>query len=542
MPTLLETLGDYEEDLLILIAGQWGIESADIATKKLAHHIAEAITPDGVRDFLDSLLEDDLAPLRELSANQGRIPWPQFERKYGDLREMGAARRQRERPDIHPASQAESLFYKGLIGKAFFDARGGPREYAYMPEEILSFFQLHSQPAVFDGLDQQADRLVQKKWIANDFIIDHTSTVLAAIRAGIPLGQLTLRRPDIPMDFLVGLSKEANLISPKNEILAAQTKIFLESGRGKALFQLFSAWSHSEILNELQLVPTIRIEKIPGNHPSLSRLLVLELISSIPGDGWYGTDDFVNRMHDLQPDILRRVGEYDTWFIKNTKSGDYISGFESWHLVEGEYLRVMINGPLYWFGLLDLGKTSDGVDCFRKSVWSKTLLQKSAPEYPSIAIRDFHIEKTGQVTIDRYFPRDVRYQLTRFCEWSAQKGNHYFYQLTPGSLQRATVQGLKIQQFISIIKKFGRKPIPANLLAALETWSRQGVEAQISREVLLCVKNATVLDSLMDTPAKGFIRERLAKDCAIVNSKGIPTIKAALLELGYFAEIDESNG
>ncbi len=542
MPTLLETIGDYEEDLLLLIAGQWGIESTDIPTKKLAHHIAEAINPDGISDFLDSLPENELTPLRELAANQGRIPWPQFERKFGGLREMGAARRQRERPDIHPASQAESLFYKGLIGKAFFDARGGPSEFAYIPDEILPFFQRNENLNFFDNLNRLAKTHVQKKWIANDFIIDHACTALAALRSGIPLNQLILRRPNISMDFLVELLKESDLISSKNEILAAQTKTFLECGRGKALFQIFHAWSTSENLNELQLVSSIEFGKAPANNPRLSRSLLLELISSMPEEGWFGIDEFVGYVHDLQPDILRRAGEYDAWFIKNQTSGELVSGFESWHLVEGEYLRMMIKGPCYWLGLLDLGKTSKGIDCFRRSSWSQALLRGNPPEYQSIAIRDFHLEKTGQVSIDRYFPRDVRYQLTRFCEWSAQKGNHFFLQLTPGSLQRATAQGLKIQQLISIIHKFGRKPIPANLLAALEIWGRQGVEAQISREVLLRVKNAAVLDSLMDTQAKSFIRERLGKDCALVNSKGIPTIKAALLELGYFTEIDEPLG
>ena len=542
MPTLLETIGDYEEDLLLLIAGQWGIESADIATKKLAHHIAEAINSVGIHDFLDSLLDNDLSPLRELAANQGRIPWPQFERKYGELREMGAARRQRERPDIQPASQTESLFYKGLIGKAFFDARGGPIEYAYMPEEILSFFQEHKQPSVFNILNQQTDGRIQKKWIANDFIIDHACTVLAALRSRIPLDQLTLHRPDAPMDFMIKLLKEANLISSKNEILVTQTKSFLESGRGKALFQLFQAWSNSVTLNELQLVPTIEFEKAPANHPHLSRSLLLELISFMPGDGWYGIDDFVSQMHSLQPDVLRRAGEYDAWFIKNKASGEYISGFESWQMVEGEYLRMMINGPIFWFGLLDLGKTSEGVDCFRKSAWSNSMLQQTAPEYQSIAIRDFYLEKTGQVTIDRYFPRDIRYQLTRFCEWSGQKGNRYFFHITPSSLQRATSQGLKVQQLCLLFQKYARKPIPANLLTALKKWDRQGIETRISREILIRVKNPKILDMLMDTPVRNLIRERLGEDCALVESRGIPTIKAALLELGYFVEIDEREG
>jgi hypothetical protein len=537
MPTLLETIGDYEEDLLLLIAGQWGIECADISSKKLAKHIAEAVTLDRIRDFLDSLPEAELASLRELANNLGRIPWTQMERKFGELREMGAARRQRERPDIKPSSKTESLFYKGLIGKAFFDTRGGPLEFAYMPDEILPFFELNEKPSLFDCLKRLERKRVPKKWIANDFIIDHACTVLAALRSGTPLPQIILRRPDIPIDFLIVLLREAKLISPKNEVLAAQTKTYLENGRGKALFHLFQAWSASENLNELHLVPSIELVKSPDNHPHLSRSLLLELFSSMPGDQWFEVDDFISRMHDLQPDILRNTGEYDTWFIKNKTSGEFISGYENWHLVESEYLRMMIKGPCFWIGLLDLGKTSEGIDCFRRSTWSNAMFQQSAPEYQSIVIRDFHLDRTGQVIIDRNFPRDIRYQVARFCNWAGQKGNHYFLHITPDSLQRATAQGLKVQQFLTLLLKYGRKPLPANLLTAVENWDRAGIEAQISPVVLLRVKNPIILDLLTGSPAKNYIRERLGNDSALVDHRGIPAIRTALIELGYFAEI-----
>ena len=36
----------------------------------------------------------------------------------------------------------------------------------------------------------------------------------------------------------------------------------------------------------------------------------------------------------------------------DVESGQYLSGFESWDLVEGRLLRFLIEGPLFWLGAI----------------------------------------------------------------------------------------------------------------------------------------------------------------------------------------------
>jgi hypothetical protein len=539
MPTLLETIGEYEEDLLGIIASQWGIEIEEIPIKKLSRHIVERITHDAIRDLLESLPEADTATLSELSANKGRIPWPQFVRKYGELREMGPARRQREQPDAQPTSITESLYYKGLIGKAFFDARGGPREFAYIPDEILAFFEQGKKGTIFERCRSMPNDKIQKKWIANDFIVDHASTVLAALRTGISLDPIKFNRPEIPTDMLIALLQEANLVSLENEIRAGQVKTFLETRRGTALTSLMTAWRTSERINELQFIENIEFEKVPTNDPRIVRLLILDLLRIMPEAEWYGIDEFIGGMHETHPDFLRNAGEYDAWFVRDKESGDYLSGFEHWQAIEGQYLRKMIQGPFHWFGLLDLGKKSGGEMAFRRSQWSDALLNETPLDYPALETHQFLLEKNGQILIDRYFPRDIRYQIARFCDWGNQKGNRYEYRVTPESLERMREQGLTIGQLISLLQKYVRKPLPDHIFTALKRWEKNSLEVEITRQILIRVKSAKILDSLLVSPAKVYIRERLNPDCAVVDIKGVPFIQAALLELGYFAEIGD---
>src|SRR3990170_791535 len=67
----------------------------------------------------------------------GRIPWPTFTRRYGDIREAGAGKRDREKLHLKPASTAEVLYYRGLLARAFFDTEKGPQEFAYIPDDLL---------------------------------------------------------------------------------------------------------------------------------------------------------------------------------------------------------------------------------------------------------------------------------------------------------------------------------------------------------------------------------------------------------------------
>jgi len=541
MPTLIETIGEYDEDLLLMIAEGWGIDKKDLKSKKLAPRVADYLhKEDMARDLITTLPDQAISALRTIAANQGRIPWQQFIRKFGELREIGAGRRLRERPDIDPISITETLYYKALVGKAFFDTRGGPSEFAYIPDEFMPLIDAKRSATILDLLKPANQKNVTKKLIANDFIIDHACTLLAALRIGIPLEGHSFSRPDVPVNFLVELLKDMRLLTSQLKINADQVKAFLESTRGNALFLLKQIWMKSTSINELVFLPTLEFEGKPRSNPQSSRLFLLESIKQIPDSEWFGIEEFIHTIHDTQPDLLRTGGEYDAWFVKNRETGAYLSGFAHWYEIEGAYIRYMINGPLFWLGIIDLGKSPNKKPpiFFRKSQWANNLLLGDVLEYPTLDKKDFNIDKSGSIVIDRYFPRDIRYQISRFCEWEAQKGNRFYYRINAASLKRMEEQELTTKQLLSIIQKYGRKPIPVNITKALERWEKYHREAGIEKDVLIKVTSPEILDKLMASQAKKYIRSRLNPQTALVDSSGISYLNIALLEIGVFSEIE----
>jgi hypothetical protein len=148
--------------------------------------------------------------MNDLASNAGRLPWAQFTRQHGEVREIGAARRDREHPYLSPVSAVESLWYKGLVARAFFDTPAGPEEFAYIPDDLLDKYPLPAgggtnvtgRPA--SAVEYQHPHLV------NDRILDHACTLLAALRLGIRLpdafttqhGEELTRRSEIYIGFL----------------------------------------------------------------------------------------------------------------------------------------------------------------------------------------------------------------------------------------------------------------------------------------------------------------------------------------------------
>ncbi|MCS6992758.1 MAG: helicase-associated domain-containing protein [Anaerolineales bacterium] len=138
MPSLAQTLPANDLGFLRIAASLWGIELTSNAPAQAALELAEAmLDAELMEEVLATLPDAAREALAALFGAGGRLPWPQFARRFGDLREMGPARRDREQPYARPNSAAETLYYRALIGKAFFDTPNGPQEFAFIPDDLL---------------------------------------------------------------------------------------------------------------------------------------------------------------------------------------------------------------------------------------------------------------------------------------------------------------------------------------------------------------------------------------------------------------------
>ena len=544
MPNLAQSLQSHDIGHLRIVAGFWGFElispDPQIALQELT---VGMLSPLPLIEMVDSLPGESRLALIALVAGNGRLPWQDFVRRYGDLRDAGIGRRDRQQVHFKPISSTEVLYYRALLGRAFFETSIGLQEYAYIPDDLLILFP-SNRSEVDPVIGRLATPLERSHPLpASDRILDDACTLLAGLRLGwkgLPEGfPLTLPR-EIQLEFL----KAAGLVDqPASEAShpvpqAEMVKEFLEEPRSAALLRLVNAWLASTSFNELHQVPGLICEGTWNNDPLSTRLFVLGLLGRIPAGKWWSLPALIWMIRETTPDFERPAGDYSSWLIRRHGDDTFLHGFEHWDDVEGALIRYILTGPLFWLGIVDLASSEPGgpITAFRLTNWSAALLHGQKPSgFPAEAGK-LHASANGRISVPRLLLRTVRYQIARFSEWESGKNDDYRYRLTPKSLMAAMQQGLKVSHLLPLLNKYAAAPLPPAFVRALNRWELYGTQARLERPVILRLSKPEVLEELRSSRAGRFLGEVLGPTTVVVKQGAQAKILSALAELGLLTE------
>lgn len=558
MPDLIHSLLKQDIGHLRIIAELWGLDlesqDADSAKEELS---ASLLEPNLLAELIDSLSPPADSAITALVTSDGRIAWSTFTRQFGDIREAGAGKRDREKLYLKPASIAEILFYRGLLARAFFDTEKGPQEFAYIPDDLLNLIsrkdtesqrenkkeppRLRDSVANNEPLGRPASPGEKgKEILADDFILDDATTLLAALRMGKNLESNSL--PLVSQELapaLQSLLTTAKLIK-KNTIQTEAVKTLLESPRKDALKMLHQAWIESSSFNELKLMPGIVCEGEWTNPALDTRNSLLGFVGSVPPNKWWSLSSFVHAIKQKHPDFQRPAGDYDSWFIKRTSDRQYLRGFESWDEVDGALIKYFITKVLHWLGKVDLSFAEGSTD--------PTAFRITTPDSRRSSIEDkkLHISSQGKITAPRLAPRVIRYQIARFCEWDEDggrvvaprietKNDEYKYRITTNSLTKAKEQGLKVEHMLALLAKHSAG-IPPSLVKALKRWEVNGTEARAETQVILRVSKPEILEEMRKSKAARYLGDVLSPTAVVVKGGAIQKVMEAMTELGLLAE------
>jgi hypothetical protein len=540
MPDLLHTLQDYDFGLLKMIAAVWGIElDAPSAASALPQLAAGLRQPELIREMVESLPHSAREALRGLLEHEGRLPWPQFERRYGEVRVMGAARREHLRPDLKPATPAEILWYRALIGRAILNLPPEPQQYAYIPDEILAVLGPRGlPPAAALGRAAFPDECAHSI-PASDAVLDHACSLLAGLRLGWPLEQIPAADWGIPPRDLQALLLAAGLLDDSLQPLPDEVREFLAAPRAEALALLAQAWMGSRSFNELRLLPGLICEGEWQNDPLQARRALLDQLRLIPADTWWSLSAFIAALKEQMPDFQRPDGDYESWFIRRAGSQEYLHGFAAWDEVEGAQARYLITGPMHWLGFFDLAAPEEGAPpaAFRRSRWADDLWGGNPPAGLAEERDKVKVSLDGVISAPPLAPRPVRYQLARFCAWLEPKGGAYRYRITAASLEQARRHNLRPAHLINLLNKHADGPLPPLLIKALERWEEHGSQARLERHSLLRVTTPEVLAALRKNKrAAACLGEEISPSVALVKPGCEERLLRLLAENGYLAE------
>lgn len=566
LPDFAKTLQGRDLGYLQIIAEAWDLEfnAPDFQTG-IRSLVPLLVNAELLNQGIQALPADARNAYYDLVDNEGKIPWGLFIRRHGIFREMGTARRDRERPFLKPISAVEVLWYRGLIGRSFLNTSTGLIEYAYIPEDFLAItiVSIRAQTLSLGRVATPAEQ--QIKIFTSDRIVDDACTLLAAERIGVSLKQKFICQWYLPgyaesyLRFLRDLLTQAGLLDETAQPIPEKIRAFLEESRGQTLVNLVKNWQESEVLNELGMIPGLVLEGGMENDVHLTRRKILEFIYQAPGQNFRVIPDnqldgdnqgtgierpfisltaFVQAVRDTQPDFQRPAGNYDSWLIRERETGLFIRGYENWDRIDGAFLRFFITGPLYWLGLVDLARKEmdvSQVSAFRLSANAIDLLQGKSPAGLSVENKSWIVQSDGRIKAGRLSPRKARYQLARFCFSEAYGDDTYQYRITPESLDKARAQGLRTNHLVNLL--YGQsKRIPPSLVRALVRWEDQGKEAYFERVIVLRVKSPEIMQALRTSRAAKFLGDPLGPTSIIVPPGAVKKVMMILAEMDILSE------
>lgn len=547
MPKLAHSLKGHDLGHLRIVAELWGIELEEVETNQAVHSLQSALSDrELVIEVIETLPSEAQAALEELLQHEGQLPWPLFTRRYGEIREMGAGRRDRERPYLSPSSPTEVLWYRALIARDFLDSSSGPQEYAYIPDELFAVLprSLRKTPSSLGRASTPTERVYPIP--ANDHLLDHACTLLSALRLGLnqnasEFKSMAWKTPHsyalTPKD-LSALLVEAEIINPEeNYPVPDNTRHFLELDRGKALAYLTRTWMHSTLFNELRQLPGLQIEGEWHNDPLRTRYTILEFLSFVPRSTWWSLPAFIADIKESQPDFQRPAGDYDSWYLRDAVTGNFLRGFEYWDEIDGNLIRYIITGPLHWLGIIDLAAPGREAppSAFKFSNWADDLLNGAPPQELATEDDSLLISSDARLRVPRLVARTARYQVARFCNWEGEKDGVYAYRITPASLERARKQGLQVSHLIKLLNRYALA-VPPSLVTALERWEEHGSEARLEDVIILRVRSPKMLKSLQKSRAARFLGDPIGPTVITVKPGAQDKVLSILSELGYLGE------
>jgi hypothetical protein len=555
MRSLRQCLLDTDVVVLRTIAERWSLNPIGLKPRELVDRLEETISaPARATAILGDLPNAEREALRALLAAGGTLPVANFSQRFGSIRSVGPARLEREQLWRNPISPAENLWYLGLLYRGFEQLpNGAMREVFFAPAELTPLLPLlkapdrsieplviaATPPDIRSSGEALADDLCTiLSHLHNNFVRSsdpRLRSVIEPLRSAL-MTQLRDAQP-ARLEFLLHHAERAQLIKVAGQRLRPDPQRSTDWLRAPTLDQLrvlFEAWRTNAAWHDLQRSHVVHVEKavsLRNDVVAVRAAILTSLQAAVPG-AWHTYASLFAHIKAESPDFLR--ADFDTDYLRDAATGDYLRGFAAWDRVEGALIQQVLNGPLFWLGMIDV---DFGAASFCVTARGARLLGLAHEAVEAAEIdRLFTVRSDATIHVS-HARRYDRFQVARVADLIAIVNEEYRYRLTPSSLTRANSQKISTEKVLAYLEQTADHGVPPTLAKAIQRWASKGTEVKVERAVIVQVKDAAILKRLQESPrTRGLAIEPLGPTAARINEKDWPKLVAILAEAGVLVD------
>jgi len=483
-------------------------------------------TPEHVQRQCERLTNNERAALMWLLQRRGVQPVAIFQREWGGVREPSGFEHPRAYLEAlrGPATPSERLFSMGFIFRAH-DERGAVYR---IPADLLPCLpqvppvELRLSVAPVDGpvqfeqaLPTTVETIVRTLLTLayngalkalDDGALNKASLVkVARSLPDAPELRLVRREIDWPLvAFVRSAATAAGLLRRNgNGELRATTEAleWLQAPQAERCRQLLDGWCISTI-DELTLLCDLRWK---GGAPytlnrTATRRRLLQLLATLPGRVWVRLDNVVAEVRRVDPDFQRRDGRYDTWLLYD-EDDRLVSAWHDWDRVEGLLVRALLQGPLFWLGLVDQGRDRDHSKTIQLNALGQHLLVGAAPP-PEPDAASVIVQSTFEVVCPPGTSLYAHFQLSRFAV-PQHTDTVAIYRLTRAALLTAAERGITAEDVLRFLEQQSGGHVPPGVAYTLREWGGQAEQLRIEQAVLLHATDPVILAQVRNLKVSG---------------------------------------
>lgn len=271
-----------------------------------------------------------------------------------------------------------------------------------------------------------------------------------------------------------------------------------------------------------------------------ARQVVLHYLQEFAGGEWVSEDAFCDAVHATNPDFLREDYASLSWAMVDVAAEAELYGAESWDPVEGEWIRYVLRGPLYWLGIVRCGRDSGG----RRAAFQLA---------PEVAVQDpalFLPEDTQQVVfrddLGMFAPSGVDlgllYRIEPYLVLRGRDAAGSSYRFTRVSVLRGLEAGGSWDELRELVEQLSLH-VPEHVSHQLREWAASYGRLLLEGAILLTAVTEEEADSAVQSPGvASCLGERLGRQTFRVSPERVWQLTDVLREAGQAPRIDPSVG
>lgn len=501
-----------------------------------------------VRSVLGRLGREEREALHAVLAAGGTIQVPALTHTYGPLRSPQLA------PDDPQAlNPTERLHRKGLIFRAFAAREGWQGAVFFVPSELWPYLPRVPregrddlpQPLSADGVSAIPAHLSLHRDVACTLALLRREDYLWGEGGDWPEDLLaalaTLLCPSHRAygPFVLHVAQQARLIAPDLEGAlrpTAEGHQWLRADPWLRAHTLFRAWREHPTWDDLAAVPALQVERLWPADLIRPRQRVLRHLAALAAGVWFALDDWLRWMEGRDPEFLRPAGAPGRPRVRRGDTNALLKGPSSWNLVEGRFLHFLLQGPLHWLGLVDLGREAGSGEAWRLNRLGEALLSDDLSP-PTIVEETLIVEGTFEVWAPLEAPPQAFFVLEGYAE-PIRRDRMSRYRLTREALHRALARGDQVETLLQLLSECGRDEVPQNVAYTLGEWAASFGRLRLYRPLLLVAEEAPLLEEVLADPeVAGTVGERLSATVVEIDGEEVRALVERLGRLGHLPDV-----